>query len=256
MSGIRVLVGTRKGAFVLTSDGKRKEWAVSGPHFAGWEIYHLKGSPADPQPHLRLADQRLVRAGDAEIQRRRRHLGAGGKQVRLRRHTRNASVVRRDTASLGIQARLAPRAVPDRSGDRLRRGRGRGAIPVDRRRAGLGGTPRAARCEGKPLVSRRRRHGPAHHRARPQDSGAHVHRHLGRRRLPHGRLGPDVAPDQQRIEVGSGTPRSGRRGRPLRAPHRDAPVAPGRAVHAEALGCHAHRRRRRDLARGQRQPAL
>jgi photosystem II stability/assembly factor-like uncharacterized protein len=48
MSSLRVLVGTRKGAFVLTSDGKRKNWSVSGPHFAGWEIYHLKGSPADP----------------------------------------------------------------------------------------------------------------------------------------------------------------------------------------------------------------
>ena len=42
------LVGTRKGAFILTSDGKREKWEVSGPHFAGWEIYHLKGSPADP----------------------------------------------------------------------------------------------------------------------------------------------------------------------------------------------------------------
>ena len=48
MSTIRVLVGTKKGAFILTSDGKRKNWKVSGPHFAGWEIYHLKGSPADP----------------------------------------------------------------------------------------------------------------------------------------------------------------------------------------------------------------
>ncbi|MEX0762030.1 MAG: exo-alpha-sialidase [Dehalococcoidia bacterium] len=48
MSGIRVLVGTRKGAFVLTSDEKREKWDVSGPHFAGWEIYHMKGSPADP----------------------------------------------------------------------------------------------------------------------------------------------------------------------------------------------------------------
>jgi photosystem II stability/assembly factor-like uncharacterized protein len=47
MSGVRVLVGTRKGAFVLTSDGTRKQWEVSGPHFAGWEIYHLKGSPAN-----------------------------------------------------------------------------------------------------------------------------------------------------------------------------------------------------------------
>lgn len=48
MSGVRVLVGTRKGAFVLTSNETRKQWNVSGPHFAGWEIYHVKGSPADP----------------------------------------------------------------------------------------------------------------------------------------------------------------------------------------------------------------
>ncbi len=48
MSAVRVLVGTRKGAFVLTSDGKRERWNVSGPSFAGWEIYHVKGSPADP----------------------------------------------------------------------------------------------------------------------------------------------------------------------------------------------------------------
>jgi hypothetical protein len=48
MSGIRVLVGTRKGGFILTSDGSRKKWSVSGPHFAGWEIYHIKGSPTDP----------------------------------------------------------------------------------------------------------------------------------------------------------------------------------------------------------------
>lgn len=48
MAQVRLLVGTRKGAFVLTADGKRKDWSVSGPHFAGWEIYHLKGSPADP----------------------------------------------------------------------------------------------------------------------------------------------------------------------------------------------------------------
>ncbi len=48
MSGVRVLVGTRKGAFILTSDGKREKWDVSGPHFAGWEIYHVNGSPADP----------------------------------------------------------------------------------------------------------------------------------------------------------------------------------------------------------------
>jgi photosystem II stability/assembly factor-like uncharacterized protein len=48
MSNVRVLVGTRKGAFILTADGKREHWGVSGPHFAGWEIYHLKGSTVDP----------------------------------------------------------------------------------------------------------------------------------------------------------------------------------------------------------------
>ena len=48
MSKVRVLVGTRKGAFILESDGQRKKWDISGPHFAGWEIYHLKGSSADP----------------------------------------------------------------------------------------------------------------------------------------------------------------------------------------------------------------
>jgi len=48
MSKVRVLVGTRKGAFILSADGKREKWEVSGPHFAGWEIYHLKGSTVDP----------------------------------------------------------------------------------------------------------------------------------------------------------------------------------------------------------------
>ncbi len=45
---VRLLVGTKKGAFILTSDGKRQKWHVSGPHFAGWEVYHLKGSPVAP----------------------------------------------------------------------------------------------------------------------------------------------------------------------------------------------------------------
>ena len=47
MTAVRVLVGTRKGAFVLTSDGKRQKWNVDGPYFGGWEIYHMKGSPVD-----------------------------------------------------------------------------------------------------------------------------------------------------------------------------------------------------------------
>ena len=49
MSKVRVLVGTRKGAFILSSDGKREDWDVSGPFFAGWEIYHMKGSQVNPE---------------------------------------------------------------------------------------------------------------------------------------------------------------------------------------------------------------
>ncbi len=49
MNSVRVLVGTRKGAFILESDAGRRKWSVSGPHFAGWEIYHMKGSPVDPE---------------------------------------------------------------------------------------------------------------------------------------------------------------------------------------------------------------
>ena len=48
MNTVRVSVGTRKGAFILTSDGKREHWDISGPHFAGWEIYHVKASPVNP----------------------------------------------------------------------------------------------------------------------------------------------------------------------------------------------------------------
>ena len=49
MSRVRLLVGTRKGAFILTADGRRQRWRVQGPHFGGWEVYHLKGSPANPE---------------------------------------------------------------------------------------------------------------------------------------------------------------------------------------------------------------
>jgi hypothetical protein len=48
MAKVRLLVGTHKGAFVLTSDERRRDWKVDGPHFAGWDVYHVKGSPADP----------------------------------------------------------------------------------------------------------------------------------------------------------------------------------------------------------------
>jgi hypothetical protein len=64
MSAIRVLVGTKKGAFILTADGSRQDWKVSGPHFAGWEIYHVKGSAVASFKFesIRLTSRRLSQA--------------------------------------------------------------------------------------------------------------------------------------------------------------------------------------------------
>ena len=156
MSSVRVLVGTRKGAFVFTSDGKRNNWQVSGPHFAGWEIYHMKGSPVDPEPHLRLADQRLVRPDPPALRRRRQNLVPARRQVRRRhaamapreeqqlrlrclRRNRQAphhpSVVRRHAASRGSSSASgtwSPRFT-DRE-HRLRGRRRRGPLPLHRRR--------------------------------------------------------------------------------------------------------------------------
>jgi hypothetical protein len=55
MSGVRVLVGTRKGAFVLNSDGRRERWDVSGPHFAGWGIAQAQPQPGDGRHRRRAA---------------------------------------------------------------------------------------------------------------------------------------------------------------------------------------------------------
>ena len=88
----------------------------------------------------------------------------------------------------------------------------------------------------------------------PKNPEANLHRHLGRRRVPHRRRRQNLEADQSgtALQVHS---RPERRSRPLRAPHRHAPIAPRRAVHAETLGRHAQRQRRRLLARSQRQSA-
>lgn len=83
MPDVRVLVGTRKGAFILSSDERRAHWEVSGPHFAGWEIYHLKGVTRRSEPALCLAVHRLVRAVDPALRRWRQELGAGWERVCL-----------------------------------------------------------------------------------------------------------------------------------------------------------------------------
>ena len=119
----------------------------------------------------------------------------------------------------------------------------------------VAGTLRTARARLRtPLAARRRWDVPAHDPSGSERSRPDLHCHLGCRRLPYRRRRQDVAADQPRTEVRT-DPRADCRGRPLRSPDRDAPVAPGRAVHAEALGCDAQRRRRRVVARGQREPA-
>jgi len=67
MTTLRLLVGTHKGAFVLTSDERRKDWKIEGPHFAGWDVYHVKGSPAEPNRLFCLDIARLVRPGDPAV---------------------------------------------------------------------------------------------------------------------------------------------------------------------------------------------
>jgi photosystem II stability/assembly factor-like uncharacterized protein len=114
MSSVRVLVGTKKGAFVLTSDGKREKWDVSGPHFAGWEIYHVKGSPADPNRLYASQSsgwfgQVMQRSNDAgktwePVGNKFEYDGVPG---------RTSGTTARRTR--GIRARLASRAVADRS---------------------------------------------------------------------------------------------------------------------------------------------
>ncbi len=185
MSKVRVLVGTRKGAFVLTSDGKRDKWDVSGPHFAGWELYHLKGSPADPnriyasqtsgwfgQIIQRSDDggktwhQPGTPPGESTTSPDGMPKGESNKFVydAAAGAADHASVVRRHTTSLGVQASVASGTVAHRSRHGLRRRGRRRDLPLDRRRQELEGTPRTARTRHRPQVAAGRgRHVPAHH---------------------------------------------------------------------------------------------
>ena len=148
MSRVRLLVGTKKGAFICTSDGKRKKWNIEGPYFAGWEIYHMKGSPVDPnriyasqtsgwfgQVIQRSDDggktwfQPGTPAGEPTTTPEGMPKGESNKFVydtsaENRQAADDASVVRWHAASVGIQARVAFGAVADRSRHCLcRRGR-------------------------------------------------------------------------------------------------------------------------------------
>ena len=185
MTGVRVLVGTRKGAFVLTSDGRRDRWEVGGPHFAGWEIYHVKGSPADPD---RLYASQSSGWFGQVIQRS----DDGGKTWAP---AGNKFVYDGDPGTHqwydGTQHpwefervwHLEPSL--DDPGHGLCRGRGRRPVPLGRRRAELAGAARAARPRvGPVLAAGRRRDVPAHDPARSEPPRADVRRDLGGGRVP------------------------------------------------------------------------
>ena len=223
MSKVRVLVGTRKGAFVLTSDGKREQWDVSGPHFAGWEIYHLKGSPVDPNRIYASQSsgwfgQVIQRSNDGgktwETPGGEADAEAGRpahrreQQVRLRHFRRNrqtahhASVVRRHAASVGVQARLASGTVAHRSGRSLCRSGRRRVVSHHGWRADLAGACRIARPRHRtPVAAWRRRDVPAHDYSRSEEPEADLHRHLGGGRVSHRRWRQDLAADQSRAAL-------------------------------------------------------
>ena len=189
MSGVRVLVGTRKGAFVLTADEARKDWDVSGPHFPGWEVYHVAGSPADPDRLYASQSsgwfgQVIQRSDDGG-----KSWEPVGNDFTYAGVPGDAPVVRRHAAAVGVHPRLAPRAVAHRRRHRLRR------------------RSRTPRCSGPPTAARagRRSRGLREHGSGPQwqpgaggmclhtivldphDENRIVRRDLGGRRLPHRR---------------------------------------------------------------------
>ena len=247
MSSVRVLVGTRKGAFILSSDGKRKKWKVNGPHFAGWEIYHMKGSPVDP--NRIYASQTSGWFG--QIVQRSDDGGKtwnppGGESMPTPgpEPPKPSNKFAYDTSAEtgkpltthqwydGTQhpwefkrvwhlepSLTDPNTVYAGIEDAaLFRSTDGGAV--------LARTLRPARPRHRTQVAaRRRRHVPAHHHPRPRQPRPHLHRHLRRRSLPHRRRRQDLEAHQQGPPLAIHS-RPRRRSRPLRPPRRHASRAP------------------------------
>ena len=107
MSNVRVLVGTRKGAFILSSDGKRKDWKVERAVLCRMGDLPHEGFAGRPEPDVCVAVEQLVGAGGAALRRWRRDMERGEQQVCLCGRAGDAPVVRRDAASVGVQAGVA-----------------------------------------------------------------------------------------------------------------------------------------------------
>ena len=216
MSGVRVLVGTKKGAFILTADGKRDKWEISEPQFGGWEMYHLHGSPVDPnriyasqtsgwfgQTMQRSDDggktwepigNEFAYKGDPGT-----HQWYDGTQhpwAFARVWHLEPSLSDPDTVYAGVEdAALFKSTDAGKTWEEL---------------------DCAAPHQGPPLAAGSGRPLPPHDHPRPQQRGPDLRRHLGRGRLPHRRRRPVLAANQQRPEIPMGAARPGRRCRPLR----------------------------------------
>ena len=202
MSRVRVLVGTRKGAFILTSDGKREKWDISGPHFGGWEMYHLKGSPADPNRLYASQSsgwfgQLIQRSNDGgktwePVGNKFVYDGVPGThqwydgtphpwEFKRVWHL-EPSLTDPDTVYAGVEDAALFRSTDG--------GQTWQELPGIAR-------PRL----GPALAAGRGRNVPAHHHSRSERSAADLHRHFRGGRLPHRRRRQDLAADQPRTEV-------------------------------------------------------
>ncbi len=239
MSGYRVLVGTRKGAFVLTSDAKRQQWDVSGPHFGGWEIYHMKGSPVDPNRLYASQStgwfgQLMQRSNDGgktweAVGNKFAYEGEAGThqwydgtphpwEFKRVWHL-EPSLTDPDTVYAGVEDAALFRTTDG----------GQTWHELPGLRTHGTGSSWAPGAGGLCLHT---------HRARSHQRRSDLCRHLRRRRVSHRRWRDHLAAHQPRIAI-RGHPEPDGRSRPLRAPDCEAPGTAERAVHAEALGRHA-----------------
>ena len=255
------MVGTKKGAFILTADGKRENWEVSGPHFAGWEMYHLKGSPVDPNRIYASQTsgwfgqmiQRSDDGGKTWARRSATEIPECRASIRLPGHRTSGTTARstRGNSSASgisnprspIRTRFTPARKTRRFSNTVDGGKTWQELPGLRSAKGHLWQPGAGGMAFTPSFSiRTTRSGSivaiSAAGAFRTDDGGKTWKPINR-----GLKSPYELPDPD-AEVGH-------------CVHRIAmhPSRPGRPVHAKALGRDAHRQRRRDVARSQRQSA-
>ena len=236
MSGVRVLVGTRKGAFILTADGKREDWQVTARTSAAGRSTTSTARRPIPTGCTRRSPsgwfgQVIQRSDDG---------GAAWKPVGndFAYEGEVGEHLWYDGTPRPWEFKRIWHLEPSRDDpDTVYAGAEDAALY----RSTDGGqkwqelTALRTHQSGAAVAAGRRRHVPAHDHPRPGEPGPDLRRDLRGRRVPHRRRRRDLAADQQGPALRA-DPRRGRRGRPLRAPHRHAPVPAGHAVHAEALG--------------------